>query len=315
MTYTDAVTVADLRVGRGGREVLRGVDLTVGRGIHALLGPNGAGKTTLVSVLATLLRPGGGSARVFGHDVVTESAAVRRRIGLTGQYPSVDEVLTGHENLAMTARLLGLDSTSARARATDLLERFDLADAGGRRVATWSGGMRRRLDLASTLVRPPALLILDEPTTGLDTTSRARLWDEVRELAASGTTVLLTTQYLEEADALAERVSVLHDGRIVAEGTSEELKARAGGAALEARSESGEVRLTAPTDGTVASAAATLSTWLTTEPQTGDLRISVRRPTLDEAFVALTSGRTGPGPGQAPAPGDPITRSTEEVAR
>jgi ABC-2 type transport system ATP-binding protein len=215
---------------------LDGVDLRVAEGeVFGLLGPNGAGKTTFVKVLTTLLRPDGGHAEVFGADVATRPAEVRRQIGLAGQYAAVDELLTGRENLAMFGRLYRLSSAEADRRGRELLKRFDLAEAGGRTVKTYSGGMRRRLDLAASLVNSPRLLFLDEPTTGLDPRSRSDMWDAISELVATGTTVLLTTQYLEEADALADRIGVIDRGHIVAEGTSDQLKTSVGGRTLVVR--------------------------------------------------------------------------------
>jgi ABC-2 type transport system ATP-binding protein len=214
--------------------VLRGVDMAVARGgVFALLGPNGAGKTTAVRILATLVTPDGGRARVAGHDVVGERSQVRRRISLTGQYAALDELQTGSENLEMLGRLLGLDARAARLRARRLLAQFDLVEAGGRRVVTYSGGMRRRLDLAASLIGRPEVIFLDEPTTGLDPRSRQAMWAMVSELAASGVTVFLTTQYLDEADALAERIAVLDGGRIVAEGSAAQLKAQVAGQRLD----------------------------------------------------------------------------------
>jgi ABC-2 type transport system ATP-binding protein len=218
----------------GATDVLRGLELQVGAGeIYALLGPNGAGKTTTVRILTTLARADGGSARVAGADVETQRHLVRRRIALTGQYAALDGLQTGRENLRMMARLAGLDARSARTRAEELLDRFDLSDAAGRRVVTYSGGMRRRLDLAASLVSPPSVIFLDEPTTGLDPRSRQAVWRIVSELAADGATVFHTTQYLEEADQLADRVAVLDAGRIVAEGPPAQLKADVGGVRLE----------------------------------------------------------------------------------
>jgi ABC-2 type transport system ATP-binding protein len=209
--------------------VLAGVDLDVGAGeIVGLLGPNGAGKTTLVNILTTLVAPDSGTATVAGFDVVTHPADVRRRISLTGQAAAVDGLLTGDENLRMMARLSGLTPAASRARATELLDRFDLSEAARKLVSTYSGGMRRRLDLALSLVVTPPVVFLDEPTTGLDTRSRRELWDAIRALAADGAAVLLTTQYLEEADQLCDRVALLDGGRIVAVGTATELKTRVG---------------------------------------------------------------------------------------
>ena len=217
----------------GSKRAVDGVDLRVPRGlVYGLLGPNGAGKTTTIRVLATLLRPDGGSARVFGHDVVREADAVRGRVTLTGQFASVDLDLTGRENLVLLARLLGYSRRGARARAGELLGAFGLAEAGGRQVKTYSGGMRRRLDIAASLVVTPELLFLDEPTTGLDPRSRNQVWQIVRTLVAGGTTVLLTTQYLDEADQLADRIAVIDHGEVIAEGTPGELKASVGHASL-----------------------------------------------------------------------------------
>ena len=217
----------------GQTKALDGLDLTVSRGtVYGLLGPNGAGKTTAVRVLATLLRPDGGRARVLGHDVATDPAAVRRTIGLTGQYAALDEYLTGRSNLIMIGELSRLTARAAKRRADELLEQFDLTEAASRAVKTYSGGMRRRLDLAASLIGHPAVLFLDEPTTGLDPSARALMWDIVRQLVVDGTTLLLTTQYLEEADVLASRVAVINGGRVIAEGTPGELKASVGGQRL-----------------------------------------------------------------------------------
>jgi ABC-2 type transport system ATP-binding protein len=229
-----AIEAAGLVKAYGSLRVLDGVGLEVRRGsVLALLGPNGAGKTTTVRILATLVRADAGVARVAGLDVVRDRAAVRRRISLTGQYAALDDGATGEENLRMMGRLAGLGRARARARAADLLERFDLAEAGRRRVATWSGGMRRRLDLAASLVAGPEVLFLDEPTTGLDPRSRQAMWETVAELVRGGMTVLLTTQYLDEADRLADRIAVLDRGTVVAEGTAAELKRRVAGHRLE----------------------------------------------------------------------------------
>ncbi len=241
---TLAIETAGLVKIFGNTRAVNGIDLAVRQGtVYGLLGPNGAGKTTTIRVLTTLLRPDGGSARVLGHDVATAAAQVRARISLTGQYASIDEDLTGHENLVLAARLLGLGWRPARARADELLEAFDLAEAAGRQVRTYSGGMRRRLDIAASLVVTPEVLFLDEPTTGLDPRSRNQVWDIVRAIAAEGTTVLLTTQYLEEADRLSERLAVIDHGRLIAEGTSRELKASVGGNMLQVRIHSADQRL------------------------------------------------------------------------
>ncbi|MCR1982244.1 ATP-binding cassette domain-containing protein [Cellulosimicrobium cellulans] len=294
----------------GGHAVLRGVDLTVRRGeIFALLGPNGAGKTTTVNILTTLVRPDGGTARVAGADVVHDAARVRETIALTGQYASVDEFQTGRENLVMMGELAHLPRRAVRPRAAALLERFDLTDAADRRVGTYSGGMRRRLDLAISLVADPAVLVLDEPTTGLDPASRAQLWEVVRGLAADGTTVLLTTQYLEEADRLADTIAVLHDGRVAARGTAAELKALVAGdhvrvafddpeslaAAVGLAASIGLVRtttdekdlsLTAPSDDPVRTVRDVLAA--ADAHGLAVVGVSVVRPTLDDVFLALT---------------------------
>jgi ABC-2 type transport system ATP-binding protein len=213
----------------GDTRALDGVDLSIRSGsVYGLLGPNGAGKTTTIRVLTTLLKPTGGTAVVLGHDVVRDAAAVRRKVSLTGQYASVDEDLTGQENLVLVSRLLGLSWRDARTRATELLGAFGLSDAAGKQVRMYSGGMRRRIDIAASLVTRPEILFLDEPTSGLDPRSRNQVWDLVRRIAADGTTVLLTTQYLEEADRLAERLAVIDHGRVIAEGTSRDLKSSVG---------------------------------------------------------------------------------------
>jgi len=220
----------------GKTRAVNGVDLCVSSGtVYGFLGPNGAGKTTTIRILATLLRPDGGKASVFGYDVVRRADEVRRRVSLTGQFASVDEDLTGFENIVMLARLRGYSWSQARRRASELFEFFELAEAAGRQVKTYSGGMRRRIDIAASLVVTPELLFLDEPTAGLDPHNRNQIWDIIRELVADGITVFLTTQYLDEADELADRIAVIDNGRIVAEGTSGELKARVGYGALHLR--------------------------------------------------------------------------------
>jgi ABC-2 type transport system ATP-binding protein len=232
----------------GETKAVDGIDLRVRAGtVYGVLGPNGAGKTTTIRMLATLIDPTAGTAQVLGHDVVAEPDAVRSRVSLTGQFASVDEELTGHENLVLLGRLLGFGKEGARARATELLEAFGLAEAGERLVSTYSGGMRRRLDIAASIVVTPDLLFLDEPTTGLDPRSRNQVWDIVRVLVATGTTVLLTTQYLEEADQLADRIAIIDQGRIIAEGTSAELKASVGSGALRVRVADPERRAAAAT--------------------------------------------------------------------
>ena len=234
MADTAAIEAEGLVKRYGGTKALDGLDLTVAQGtVYGLLGPNGAGKTTAVRVLTTLLRADGGRARVLGRDVATEAPAVRRTIGLTGQYAALDEYLTGRSNLIMIGELSRLTAKAARRRADELLERFDLVDAGSRAVKTYSGGMRRRLDLAASLIGHPAVLFLDEPTTGLDPGARALMWDIVRQLVADGTTLLLTTQYLDEADQLAGRIAVIDGGKVIAEGTPAELKSSVGGRRLQ----------------------------------------------------------------------------------
>jgi daunorubicin resistance ABC transporter ATP-binding subunit len=234
MSETPAIAAEGLVKNYGKTRALTGFDLAVPAGtVYGLLGPNGAGKTTAVRVFATLLRPDGGRAQVLGHDVLSEAAQVRRQIGLTGQYAALDEYLTGRANLVMIGRLSRLTAAAAGRRANEMLERFDLSEAAGRAVKTYSGGMRRRLDLAASLIGYPSVLFLDEPTTGLDPNARAMTWDIIRDLAAEGTTLLLTTQYLEEADQLASRVAVIDDGAVIAEGTPDQLKSSVGGEHLE----------------------------------------------------------------------------------
>src|SRR5579863_2854026 len=233
MSDTPAIEAEGLVKHYGKTRALNGLDLRVEQGtVYGLLGPNGAGKTTAVRVLATLLRADEGQARVLGQDVASQAASVRRLIGLTGQYAALDEYLTGRSNLIMIGQLSRLTGRAARRRADELLEQFDLTEAGSRAVKTYSGGMRRRLDLAASLIGHPAVLFLDEPTTGLDPSARALMWDIVRQLVADGTTLLLTTQYLDEADVLASRVAVIDGGRVIAEGTPAELKASVGGQRL-----------------------------------------------------------------------------------
>ena len=231
-----AIQVEGLIKRFGAVEALRGVDLRVEPGaVFGLLGPNGAGKTTAVRILTTLLHPDGGRATVVGRDVVRDAAELRALIGLAGQYAAVDENLTGFENLQMVGRLYHLPAEEARRRSRDVLERFELAEAGDRPAKTYSGGMRRRLDLGASLVGRPEVLFLDEPTTGLDPRGRGEMWDVIRELAIEGTTILLTTQYLEEADRLADQIAVIDDGLVIAEGTSDELKTKVGGEVLQIR--------------------------------------------------------------------------------
>ncbi|MCW3010136.1 MAG: daunorubicin resistance transporter ATPase subunit [Solirubrobacterales bacterium] len=236
MTATLAIEAEGLRKDFGDTRAVDGVDLRVARGaVYGVLGPNGAGKTTTIRMLATLLRPDGGSARVLGHDVVRDADAVRERISLTGQLASVDEDLSGPENLVLLARLLGYSRPRSAARAEQLLDAFGLAEAGGRLVKHYSGGMRRRLDIAASIVVTPELMFLDEPTTGLDPRSRNQVWDIVRALVGQGTTVLLCTQYLDEADQLAGRIAVIDQGKVIAEGTPSQLKASVGSGSLQVR--------------------------------------------------------------------------------
>jgi ABC-2 type transport system ATP-binding protein len=293
----------------GKTRALDGIDLTVREGsVYGLLGPNGAGKTTTIRILATLLKPDGGHATVAGLDVVREPDAVRRKVGLTGQYASVDEDLTGIENLILVGRLLGLPWSAARRRGGELLDAFGLSEAAGRQVRTYSGGMRRRIDIAASLITVPEILFLDEPTTGLDPRGRNQVWDLVRRIAGEGTTVLLTTQYLDEADRLAERMAVIDHGRVIAEGTSRELKASVGANAV-------HVRLADANQGDAARAAITrvlgngvmpgtdaqvIAARLTSTAQAADVlaaltqadvevaEFSVGTPSLDEVFLALT---------------------------
>ncbi|MFD6952933.1 ABC transporter [Nocardiopsis sp. TSRI0078] len=304
---TDAIRAEGLVKQFKGKRALDGVDLTARTGaVLGVLGPNGSGKTTTVRILATLLRPDGGRAEVGGFDVVRQPHEVRRLIGLTGQYAAVDADLTGTQNLVLIARLLGFGRTGARARAAELLERFELSDAADRPAKTYSGGMRRRLDLAASLVGRPALLYLDEPTTGLDPHSRNGLWDVVRGLVDDGVTVLLTTQYLEEADRLADDLVVLDHGRVISRGTPEELKSQAGDQVLELRTVEGhqlplatkiiEAVTSTPvtSDGLLASVPVTDSGVLPEvvrrldEQGVAVAELSLRKPSLDEVFLALT---------------------------
>ena len=303
-------------------KALSGIDFSVEQGtVYGLLGPNGAGKTTMVRILTTLLKPDGGAATVAGYDVVTDGRLLRNSIGLAGQYAAVDEILTGRENLEMVGRLYRLPKREAARRAERVLERFELTDAADRQVRTYSGGMRRRLDLGASLVGQPTVLFLDEPTTGLDPRSRLRLWDFIERLVDGGTTLLLTTQYLEEADRLADRIGVIDHGALIAEGTAEELKQRIGGDVLE---------LELADIGQLQDAASAMQRagfdGCTPEPDTGVLRvpvenavgvvsdavrlmdnagitlvdIAIHRPTLDDVFMTLTGEHVreeGPRPG------------------
>ena len=326
MAEIPAIEAEGLVKAFGQTQALAGLDLAVPQGgILGVLGPNGAGKTTAVRVLATLLRPDAGRARVLGADVVDQAPEVRARIGLTGQYAALDDYLTGRANLIMIGRLGRLSRRQARQRADDLLARFELTGAAGRAVKTYSGGMRRRLDLAASLIGHPEVLFLDEPTTGLDPRSRSVMWDIIRELATGGTTLLLTTQYLDEADQLASQIAVIDAGRVIAEGSPDQLKARAG---------EDRVALTLVPGADLAVAAATLAAFATgpvdaepgglvltaqvpdREGLTTDLiqalgasgvRVSsttVRRPSLDDVFLTLTghgAGSGGPAPEPVPA--------------
>ncbi|MER8045655.1 ATP-binding cassette domain-containing protein [Streptomyces sp. NPDC094032] len=310
---TDAILVEGARKRYGDKAALDGLDLAVPRGtVHGLLGPNGAGKTTTVRVLATLLRHDEGQVRVAGFDVRRQAGEVRRRIGLLGQHAALDEELSGRQNLEMFARLHHLGARRAGQRADELLERFGLADTGPKAVRKYSGGMRRRLDLAASLITEPEVLFLDEPTTGLDPRGRAEVWDSVRSLVGGGTTVLLTTQYLEEADRLADRISVVDRGRVVADGTPDELKSRAGrdridvvvrdGARLDealrvlpfgprdADVDRDRRRISAPVRDRMASLAETVRALEAAGIEAED--VALRRPTLDEVFLHLTGDRT-----------------------
>ena len=308
MSDSLAIEANGLRKSYGDVEALAGIDLRAPTGsVLGLLGPNGAGKTTAVRILTTLLPPDGGTARVAGIDVVRDAAKLRAQVGLAGQYAAVDENLTGKENLEMVGRLYHLGRPRSRARAEALLAQFDLVEAGGRVARTYSGGMRRRLDLAAALVAQPQVLFLDEPTTGLDPRSRLALWGTIEDCVAAGTTVLLTTQYLDEADRLADQIAVIDHGRVIAEGTSDELKKRIGGEWLEIRLEDaadadsaiaalamfgdgqpscehGQLRVPIrPSRGVIAEAVRRLD-----EADVGIDDIAVQRPTLDDVFMALT---------------------------
>lgn len=296
---TAAIRARGLRKAFGAQRVLDGVDLDVAPGeVFALLGPNGAGKTTVISILTTLIRADAGTAHVAGHDVRRSPDAVRSAIALTGQAAAVDEALSARENLVMFGRLSGLGAGASRRRAEELLREFELGTAASRRVAAFSGGMRRRLDLALSFVVRPEVLFLDEPTTGLDTRSRRDLWSVISSLSSSGTTVFLTTQYLEEADQLADRIAVLADGRVAASGTPRELKHRIGGDAVEVHAATGELLRREPTDGTVAGVRLAIDR---IDADGVDGVMSIRRPSLDDVFLALTGGDSPAMPDAHPA--------------
>ncbi|BFO13685.1 daunorubicin resistance protein DrrA family ABC transporter ATP-binding protein [Streptomyces sp. KM77-8] len=319
-----AIETAGLVKTFGETRAVDGVDLAVPAGtVYGVLGPNGAGKTTTVKMLATLLRPDGGEAHVFGHDIVREADEVRGRVSLTGQYASVDEDLTGTENLVLLGRLLGHRKPAARTRAAQLLEAFGLTEAAGKQVKHYSGGMRRRIDIAASILSTPDLLFLDEPTTGLDPRSRNQVWDIVRAVVAQGTTVLLTTQYLDEADQLASRIAVIDSGKVIAEGTKGELKASVGAGSVhlrlrdparrdeavrilrdlltaEVRLEPDPVALTARLGVDASDTAADQSARALGELARVGITVdnfSLGQPSLDEVFLALTGHDTGQGTG------------------
>ncbi|MDF2926582.1 MAG: ATP-binding cassette protein [Paenibacillaceae bacterium] len=315
----------------GDNRAVDGVNLQVRTGtIYGVLGPNGAGKTTAIRMLATLLTPDGGSARIFGHDVVKESQIVRQLIGVTGQYASVDESLSATENLVIFSRLLGLDRAAAKRKAAELLEEFALTEAAKRPLKNFSGGMRRRLDLAASLIAQPPLIFLDEPTTGLDPRTRAQMWDTIRRLVKTGSTVLLTTQYLDEADQLADRVAVIDRGRVVAEGTVDDLKASVGTSSLHLKlqhtQDLEEARRTIEQVLKVKSNSSAEAGIITAPMAEADkvtdllialrgkgiglLELSVQKPTLDEVFLTIT----GHGVEGKPSP-EPQVSHQAEVAR
>jgi ABC-2 type transport system ATP-binding protein len=303
-----AIETSNLQKRFGETRAVDGINLSVARGnVYGLLGPNGAGKTTTIRMLTTLIRPDGGSARVLGHDLVAEASEVRAKVGVTGQFASVDEDLTGTENIVLFARLLGFSWRGARERASQLLPAFDLQEAATRQVKTYSGGMRRRLDIAASLIVTSELLFLDEPTTGLDPRSRNQVWDIVRNIAAEGTTVLLTTQYMEEADRLADRMAVIDHGKVIAEGTSRELKALVGGRAVHLKLSDPAQRPAAAAvlksvlgeahDGTETNEIGAKVTREDLVPQVlaqlaaggiGIAEFALAQPSLDDVFLALT---------------------------
>jgi ABC-2 type transport system ATP-binding protein len=309
---TSAIEVRGLKKSYGKKVVLDGIDLTVEPGtVTALLGPNGAGKTTTVHILSTLVRADGGTASVNGCDVVRDPDGVRAAIGLTGQFSAVDSLLTGEENLLLMARLRHLGAKRSKTRVTELLEQFELTEAARKPLATYSGGMKRRLDLAMTLVTSPSVIFLDEPTTGLDPRSRHTMWDIVRDLVADGTTVLLTTQYLDEADELADRIAVLDDGRIVADGSPDELKRLVPGGHIRLRfaddtafdaasrllddstRDEDALALSVPSDGGVGALRTVLDRLAKANLEVDDL--SIHTPDLDDVFFALTGKKDASG--------------------
>ncbi|MBV1936760.1 ATP-binding cassette domain-containing protein [Streptomyces sp. BV286] len=332
-----AVRAEGLEKRYGEKRALDGFDLTVREGtVHGLLGPNGAGKTTAVRILSTLVKLDGGSARVAGLDVAARPREVRARIGLTGQYAAVDEVLTGRQNLEMFGRLFHLGGRRARLRATELLEQFDLTDAAGKGVGKYSGGMRRRLDLAASMILTPSVLFLDEPTTGLDPRGRGEVWDAVRALVTGGTTVLLTTQYLEEADKLASHITVIDQGRAIADDTPDGLKSAVGGDRIEVvvaeradiaravkvvarvsdgepESDETELRVHAPVTDRVAALTEVARTLQDEGVRVED--IGLRRPSLDDVFLHLTGHRTDvPGGGAQGSEGGKGSQGTGDHA-